>query len=192
MPLDRAQAQAMPAHSPQPYAPQGGFTLLEIVVSMTIFAVIVVGTAGLLAASAAGGFLDTFPTALAATHLAKDLTAASSYLQALQEFMASRPGALTAPGSYCLGSGCEPAEALADAAGLPLPPSVSSQLRGARLLVDIQRWHWNPSGPDRYCLVGTAECATTPAGDYLTHVRATLTWQSRGTARTLTVEQVLP
>ncbi len=170
-------------------APQDGFTLLEIMVAMTIFAAIVIGAAGLLAPQAAGGFLATSPTAAGATQVAKDLTAASMYLQAVAEFLAGRTDTIPASGTYCLGEGCDPQGAFAGISFPPLP-SGPTQLHAARLLVDIQRWQWNPV-QGRYCPVGP-ECMAASDDDYLTRVRATLTWRTAATARTLTVERSLP
>lgn len=172
-----------------PYASQDGFTLLEMMVAMTIFSVIVIGTAGFLASSAAGGLLAASPTAVGATQTAKDLTAASSYLLAVMEFFADRAGAMPASGTYCLGQRCDPNEVI-EGTDLPLLPSDSNQLRAARLLIDIQRWRWNPlrSG---YCPAGP-ECPATPDDESVTHIRATLTWQMAATARTLMVGWLLP
>jgi len=161
-----------------------GFTLLEILVSLAIFAVIVVGTLGILGASNRGGFLEGFPTAFMTARAARDYTAASVYLQAFQEFVASKGAADATPGTYCIGSGCSPVVALPPGlAGAPTPPGQGYQLDWTRLDVLIQTWYWDDV-QERFT---TALNAT----ETLVLVRSTLTWQMRGATRSVTVERFI-
>src|SRR3989304_6906349 len=67
-----------------------GFSLIEVLVALGIFAVISVGVLSVLGATAVGGFQDASPTALATGRRAKDLTVAGVYLQALHDYLASQ------------------------------------------------------------------------------------------------------
>lgn len=165
-------------------------SLLELAISVVIFAVITVGTLGVLGASAAGGFWESFPNAFATTRLAREYTAAGAYLQATQEALAARAAAVI-PGRYCLGTGCG-AGALPPAIPLPAPPASPAQLADWRLEVVIERWHWDESIPGRYCLPETAGCPATPQGEALVRALATLTWTVKGRAVRLAVERFLP
>lgn len=165
-------------------------SLLEIMVSMVIFTVITVGTLGVLGASAAGGFWESFPNAFATTRLAREYTAAATYVQSVQELLAGRATTFV-PGAYCLGTGC------GEVAPPPLgdllsPPASAGQLAGWRLDVVISEWSWDPAGVGRYCPAGEAGCAVPPAGAPLTHVRSTLTWTVKGKAARLEAERFLP
>lgn len=190
----RALAQAgftwLPYQASRRVSAQAGFTLLEVTVSMVIFAVITIGTLGVLGASAAGGFWESFPNAFATTRLAREYTAAATYVQSVQELLAGRAAALE-PGAYCLGAGCGEV-APPPLSDLPPPPASPSQLAGWRLDVVIRRWTWDPAGLGRYCPAGEAGCAAPPAGAPLTHVRSTLTWTVKGKATTLSAERFLP
>lgn len=164
---------------------QGGFTLLEILVSLAIFAVIVIGTLGVLGAADAGGFLEGFPSAFATARVARDYTVASVYLQAFQEFVASKGSANAAPGTYCIGTGCSPEVALPPGlTGYPTPPGQGYQLAWTRLDVLVELWYWDN--------VGKRFTATVTADEKLTRVQTTLTWQTRGFARTVTVDRFIP
>lgn len=184
---------------------QQGFTLLEILISLVIFAVIVVGALGVLGAADAGGFLEGFPSAFVTARVARDYTAASIYLQSFQEYVHSIGGASATPGTYCKGTGCGPeVELPAGLAGYPMPPGQPYQIQWTRLDVLIEQWHWNDSadtdgaGPDlgkTYCLIGSTGCGNDPEiadHEYVTRVRTTLTWTLRGTPRTLTMERFVP
>lgn len=184
---------------------QQGFTLLEILISLVIFAVIVVGALGVLGAADAGGFLEGFPSAFVTARVARDYTAASIYLQSFQEYVHSIGGASATPGTYCKGTGCGPeVELPAGLAGYPMPPGQPYQIQWTRLDVLIEQWHWNDSadtdgaGPDlgkTYCLIGSTGCGDDPEiadHEYVTRVRTTLTWTLRGTPRTLTMERFVP
>lgn len=163
---------------------QDGFTLVEILVSLAIFATVVIGAVGVLAADA-GGFLSGFPTSFVAARVAKDITAASVYLQAFQEFVASKGSAYATPGTYCLGGGCSPVVALpSKLSGYPTPPSAGYQLDWTRLDVVIQLWYWDPLNNRFSTSFNTTET--------LTRVQSTLTWQEKGVTRTLTVDRFIP
>lgn len=183
-----------------------GFTLIEILVSMAIFAMIVIGAMGVLGATDQGGFLEGFPTGFVTARVAKDYTAASVYLQALQEFVAGKGSTAATVGSYCIDppgtSGCSPdAPFPAGWSSLyPTPPGESYQLDWSKLEVLVEHWYWydptplSPaSGDEKYCLVGSAGCAsTTPNTEFVTRVRSTLTWQLRGQSRSVTMERFIP
>src|SRR4030067_39285 len=67
-----------------------GFSLIEVLVALGIFAVVSVGVLSVLGATAAGGFQDASPTALTTGRRAKDLTAAAADLQAMHDYLASQ------------------------------------------------------------------------------------------------------
>ena len=164
---------------------QDGFTLLEILVSLVIFAVIVIGALGVLGAADVGGFLEGFPSAFATARVARDYTAASTYLQGFQEFVASKKSANATPGTYCLGTGCSPEIALPGGlSGYPTPPGQGYQLAWTRLDVLIELWYW-----DNVQKKFTAAFST---DETLTRVQTTLTWTTRGFARTIAVDRFIP
>ncbi len=72
---------------------ESGFTLIEVLVALTLVAVISVGAVGIVGGSAAGGLQEGAPTAVAAGRLAKDLTAAGVALQALHDYLAAQDAA---------------------------------------------------------------------------------------------------
>ncbi|TMI74928.1 MAG: type II secretion system protein [Bacillati bacterium ANGP1] len=166
-----------------------GFTLIEILVSLAIFAVVVIGALGVLGAAGSGGFLSGFTTGFVTTRAARDLTAASVYLQAFQEHGASQ--ALSAgdislnPGSYCDGPevGCANNISSAGLGTYPLPPTQPYQLDWRKVEVTIERWYWddvaNANGR-KYCVVGSANCDATTANEFLVRMHSTLTWRFRG------------
>lgn len=186
--------QRVPGVNPGPG--ETAFTLIEVIVALALFAIVSVGALGILGATAAGGFLDASPTALAAGRRAKDLTAATVYLQALQDYLAAQEGAVwTAvlatwpPGAteqtYCLLPGGAPCEGRAPVlpavlGNVPVPGSLSYQLNWITLRVTIQRWSWD-CAVRRY-----APGDATASGDVLLRVQTTLTWRFLGQPRTLT------
>jgi len=164
---------------------QDGFTLLEILVSLVIFAVIVIGALGVLGAADVGGFLEGFPSAFATARVARDYTAASVYLQAFQEFVSSKGSLNATPGTYCLGTGCSPEVALPGGlTGYPAPPGQGYQLAWTQLDVLIELWYWDN--------VGKQFTATATADETMTRVQTTLTWTTRGFARSITVDRFIP
>lgn len=172
---------------------QDGFTLVEIVVALAIFLMIVVGTLSVLGASNQGGFMESFPTAFGTGRAAKDITAASVYLQAFQEYVGSQGSSQAANGTYtCTPPGltCTPALPGTFAAG-PAPSSQPYELNWTTMVVLIDTWNWDQTNL-RYCVIGSPGCAATVTSDALVHVRSTLTWQSRTLTRSLTVERFIP
>ncbi len=168
---------------------EDGFTLIEIVVSLAIFLVIVVGAFGVLSASNVGA-LGAFPTAFGTGRDAMDITTASVYLQALQEYAASQgSAAMGAPLSYtCTPGGgswsCTPALP-AGLTSAPQPTSQPFELAWTQLVIDVSRWNWD-SGTSKYISGGSS---TT---DNLIRVRSTLSWKMGTVGRALTVERFIP
>ncbi len=181
-----------------------GFTLIEIIISMAIFSVVVIGAMGVLGATNAGGFLEGFPTAFVTSRVAKDITAASVYLQTFQEFVASVGSSNfdpngTTDGAYCVGSGCTPVVALPSSlAGYPPPPSQPYELNWTKLNVVITTWYWDPTTNKYDCTTNTSACTSAGVLPFVTveglvEVKSTLTWQLKGATRTpLTVDRFVP
>lgn len=164
---------------------QRGFTLIEILVSLAIFAMIVIGALGVLGATDQGGFLEGFPTGFLTARIAKDYTSASVFLQAFQEFVASKGTAAATPGSYCLGSGCSPVVAFPSGwTGYPTPPGTTYQLDWSRLEVLVERWYWDTT-TNRFS-------STVTTNETMTRVRSTLTWRMKSVDRSVTVERFIP
>lgn len=162
-----------------------GFTLLEILVSLAIFALIVVGALGVLGAADQGGFLEGFPSAFVTARVARDYTAASVYLQAFQEFVAAKGSSNATPGTYCVGTGCSPEVALPSGlTGYPAPPNEDYELAWSKLEVTIQTWYWDDVTKQFTTAVTTDET--------LVRVATTLTWQLKGTTRSISVERFIP
>lgn len=181
---------------------QKGFTLLEILVSLAIFAVIAIGAMGVIGASDAGGFLEGFPSAFITARVARDYTAGSVYLQSLQEYVGSKGNLAAIPGTYCKGTGCGPeVELPAGLAGYPMPPGEPYQLQWSKMEVRLERWYWDdvakvykcaePSGtsdlssPPRAC----SFTLPSPAPEYVVRAQARLTWTMRGVERALIMER---
>lgn len=168
-------------------ARQEGFTLIEIIVSLAIFLMIVVGSLGVLGASNSG-LVGGFPTALGAGRSARDITAASVYLQAFQEFVAGVGNAqMGTPNVYnCTPGGaswsCSPSLP-ASLSSAPQPVTAPYELAWSQMNITTERWYWN----------GTAYANGAPVTtDSLMRVRSTLTWSLGATVRTLTVERFIP
>lgn len=162
---------------------EAGFTLLEVLVSLAIFAMIVVGAVGVLGASN-GGLFEGFPTGFVTARTARDITAASVYLNGLEEYVADRGSTNATPGSYCVGAGCSPEVALPSGlSGYPTPPGEGYQLDWTKLEMLIELWYWNTT---------TNTFSTTNTGlETLTRVRSTLTWTLQGRTRSLTVDRFI-
>lgn len=177
-----------------------GFTLIEILVSLAIFAIVVVGALGVLGAAGSGGFLEGFPTGFVTTRAARDTTAATVYLQAFHEYASSQIGGLLTPGTYCDGPDCGPVSPIPSSGltGYPAPPGQPYQLDWRKLDVTIERWYWdNTATPKRYRCSEPAgpTCAfviPTPPTEYLVHLHSKLTWRFRGVTRTMEVDRFLP
>ncbi len=172
---------------------QDGFTLVEIVVSLAIFTLIVVGAISVLGASNLGGFGDSFPTAFGTGRAAKDITAASVSLQAFQEYVASQGSIQAVNGTYtCVPPGLTCTPALPGTfSSAPAPTAQSYELNWTQMVVLIETWNWDATNL-QYCLIGSPGCLATATTDALVRVRSTLTWQSRTTTRSLTVERFIP
>lgn len=187
-----------------------GFSLVEILIALLVFAMVVVGTITIVGAATAGGFLDTFPTSFVTTRAARDYTAASVYLQSFQEFVANKgfASAVVTPSTwrseYCVegpaaGTGCTAGGLPAELGVYPVPsdPSVAAtyQLNWDRLDVVIEQLHWDNSNATpalrNYCRIGLPGCGATQTGDSLKLVQSTLTWLWKDRSRSLTVKRFL-
>ncbi len=180
-----------------------GFTLLEIIISIAIFAIVAVGALGVLGATNAGGFLEGFPNAFVTGRVAKDITAAGVYLHAFQEFVAGVGSSTFDPngstdGTYCIGSGCAPVVALPSGlAGYPTPPAQPYELSWTMLNVVITTWYWDPTTNKYDCTTNTSACTSAGVLPFVTvegvvEVKSTLTWQLKGATRTLTMDRFVP
>ncbi|OLD45005.1 MAG: hypothetical protein AUI83_16530 [Armatimonadetes bacterium 13_1_40CM_3_65_7] len=178
-----------------------GFTLIEILVSLAIFAVVVIGALGVLGAAGSGGFLSGFTTGFVTTRAARDLTAASVFLQAFQEHAASQAvtqgDSSLLPGTYCQGPdpGCSNNLSSAQLGAYPLPPTQPYELGWQRLDVTVERWYWNDTTKTYACAQPNPPCTfviPSPPPEYLVRLHSTLTWQYRGVTRTLDVNRFLP
>ncbi len=181
-----------------------GFTLIEILISLAIFAVVVIGALGVLGAAGSGGFLESFPTGLAATRVARDITAASVYLQTFNEYAMGLNSSTLVAGTYIATPGATCSTTLTfTGSGLGSPPAPPGppcnypyQLNWQSLTVLIDTpWYacFNTSGIPAQCTAtapcfvkymqdpGDASCATTlPSGakkESLVRIDTKLTWQ---------------
>jgi prepilin-type N-terminal cleavage/methylation domain-containing protein len=187
---------------------QQGFTLIEILVSVAIFAMLVIGALGVLGAAGAGGFLEGFPSGLATARTARDITAAGVFLEAFQEYVATKDDAIFNPGDYCEGVGCGvdaactgPALSGSGITGAPTPPGEDYQLDWRCLAVTVERWFWDDTldtdgtGSDKgkvYCVVGSTGCGAAVTTEYLTRVRTRLTWRLRNVDRMIELDRFMP
>ena len=172
-----------------------GFSLIEVLVALGIFAVVSVGVLSVLGATAAGGFQDASPTALTTGRRAKDLTVAAVYLQALHDYLASQdemvwdalfatwpPGATDR--TYCIrpgGTPCDGGEPVLPVllGGYPVPESTPYQLNWTMVRIVIERWFWDCS-MKRY-----APERSLPTRDLLVRVHSTLLWRFKDEVRSL-------
>jgi prepilin-type N-terminal cleavage/methylation domain-containing protein len=170
-----------------------GFTLIEVLVALGIFAVVCVGVLSVLGAATAGGFQDASPTALTTGRRAKDLTVAAVYVQALHDYLASLDDAVWSAvfsgwpvgvdeQTYCVGPGgtsCGGGELIPPAilGSVPLPQAAPYQLDWIALRILVQRWYWD-CATARY-----AVNAAFPTADLLVRVRSTLLWRFKGEVR---------
>ncbi len=172
---------------------QGGFTLIEIIVSLAIFLVIVVGALGVISASNVGA-LGGLNTGLTSGRIGKDTTAATVYLQALQEYAASQGSGQIQPlGTPNTQYNCTPNGASwscspslpAGLAGAPQPSQQTFELAWTQITIDISRWNWD-SGASQY---STSAPSTT---DSLIRIRSTITWKAGTAQRSITMERFIP
>jgi prepilin-type N-terminal cleavage/methylation domain-containing protein len=196
-----------------------GFTLIEILISLAIFAVVVIGALGVLGAAGSGGFLESFPTGLAATRVARDITAASVYVQTFNEYaMGLNSSTLVAgtytaiPGATCSTTLTFPGSGLGTPPAPPGPPcNYPYQLNWQSVIVLIDPpWYacFNTSGipPQctgtapcfvKYSTVNDASCSINTQKESLIRIETKLTWQycPRPTAcvpRSLVMDRFLP
>jgi len=166
-----------------------GFTLIEIVVSLALFVVLAAGALEVIGASSVNP-PGSFPTVFGTGRAAKDVTAASVYLQSLQEYAASQGSStMGSPSTYtCTPSGgtwsCAPVLPTG-LTGAPQPSAVPYELQWTQLMIDVSRWNWDSSA-SKYSV------AAASTSDYLIRVRSTLTWQVGTVAKTLTAERFIP
>lgn len=166
-----------------------GFTLLEIVISLALFLMIAVGVSGMIGVSNVGG-PGAFPTAFGVARSAKDVTAASVYLQSLQEYAASQGStSMGASSTYtCTPSGvtwsCTPSLPTG-LTGAPQPSAQPFELQWTQLLIDVSRWNWDST-------TLTYKTSAPSTTDNLIRVRSTLNWQLGTVQKTLTVERFIP
>lgn len=196
-----------------------GFTLVEILISLAIFAVVVVGALGVLGAAGSGGFLESFPTGLAAMRVARDMTAASVYLQTFNEYAMGLNSSTLTAGTYTATPGVTCSMTLTPSgSGLgspPVPPGPSCnypyQLNWLSVIVLIDPpWYacFNTSGTPpqctatapcfvKYSTVSDASCGINNLKESLIRIDTKLKWQycPRPTAcvpRTLEMDRFLP
>jgi prepilin-type N-terminal cleavage/methylation domain-containing protein len=196
-----------------------GFTLIEILISLAIFAVVVVGALGILGAAGSGGFLESFPTGFAATRVARDITAASVYLQTFNEYAMGLNSSTLTPGTYTAtpGGTCSTTLTLTGS-GLGSPPAPPGppcnypyQLNWQTLTVIIDPpWYacFNTSSTPAPCTATSpcfvkystgsdASCTINNLKESLVRIDSKLTWQycprpTACVARTLEMDRFLP
>jgi prepilin-type N-terminal cleavage/methylation domain-containing protein len=187
---------------------QQGFTLIEILVSVAIFAMLVIGALGVLGAAGAGGFLEGFPSGLATARTARDITAAGVFLESFQEYVATKDDATFIEGGYCEGVGCGVDAGCTGSAlsgsgitGYPTPPGETYQLAWRCLGVTVEKWYWDDTtdtdgaGSDKgkvYCVFASTGCSAVVTTEYLTRVRTRLTWRLRNVDRTIELDRFMP
>ena len=158
---------------------ESGFTFIEILIALAIFAIVVVGALGVIGATNAAGLLEGVPTALVTGRTAKDMTAASTYLRGFQEYMAGTVDSTTIPGIYTFDT------TAVDILGYSIPSAQPYQLAWSGMTVTIDTWYW-VCGWDYYAPGGGA------TGDQLVRVQATLSWVLKGAPRSVTVDRFVP
>jgi prepilin-type N-terminal cleavage/methylation domain-containing protein len=162
---------------------EGGFTVIEILLALAIFAVVITGALGALGAQNSGQ-LETIPTGLVAARSGKDMTAAAVYLQALHECAATVGGAAVTPGTIIYNAsstaaplGCTIPNLTPPPDTLPLLPSAEPyQLARYTLTVSFDTMLWPDPNATEY-VVGTCSPA---APDCVVRIRSTLAWSQRG------------
>jgi prepilin-type N-terminal cleavage/methylation domain-containing protein len=163
-----------------------GFTLIEVLIALVVFAVVIVGAIGVMGAVNASGLTEGLSTGLVTGRVSKDVTAATTYLQALQEYIAAKGSGSVTPDTYCAGT-CGAETALP--VDFPTPASQGLdqpyQLNWINVVVVIEWWGWD---------AGTSQYVATPgcSGDCLLRVHSTVSWQLKGAARTLQMQRFIP
>lgn len=170
-----------------------GFTLIEVLIALVIFAIVAIGALAALGATTSSGFLGAFPTSFSTVRQAKDFTAAATYLQSLDDYIASKGKNVAPPDTYCMenvSGACSPVpvKLLPSWGQLSGPPVPSTQLGWTKLDVLIQQWYWDAglnAGDGGYCLVGSSGCSAAASGDYILYVSSTLSWSFSGRIRSV-------
>lgn len=154
---------------------EAGFTLIEILIALTVFFVLVIGTFAVLAWATTEGYLGAFPTSLGTTRVAKDYTAASVYLQALEQYVITQNPPLAAG---CYTTAVTPTGSLDCPPGLTIQPSLPAgaptpvELGWREVQLLVQPWGWVEAS-------GTYS-PTPTCGDCLKLVQATVYWEFKG------------
>lgn len=163
-----------------------GFTLIEVLIALAAFAIIVVGAIGVIGGVSASGLTEGLGTGLVTGRMSKDVTAAATYLQALQEYIASLGSGGVTADTYCAGT-CGGETPLP--VGYPTPSSQGLvqpyQLDWVKVVVVIEPWGWD----------GAAQYAPTPGctgPDCLMSVDSTVTWQLKGATRQIRMQRFIP
>jgi prepilin-type N-terminal cleavage/methylation domain-containing protein len=164
----------------------GGFTIIETLIALAVFAVVVIGALGFVGATSSG-LPGSIPTGLVTARSSKDMTAAGVYLQALHEYAAARGAGSIDPatdgGTFTPASPSGPV-------GFVLPSEVPYQLDWDTLVVAFVTLMWDGGSPGQYA---PQSCDPSTAADCLILMRSTLTWSLRGVTRQpITVERILP
>jgi prepilin-type N-terminal cleavage/methylation domain-containing protein len=163
-----------------------GFTLIEVLIALAVFAIIIVGAIGVMGAVNASGLTEGLSTGLVTGRVSKDVTAASTYLQALQEYVAAKGSGSVIPDTYCAGT-CGAETALP--VDFPTPASQGLnqpyQLDWTNVVVLIEWWGWD-AGTGQYA--PSLGCS----GDCLLRVESTVSWQLKGAPRSVRMERFIP
>jgi prepilin-type N-terminal cleavage/methylation domain-containing protein len=163
-----------------------GFSLIEVLIAFVVFAIVIVGAIGVMGAVNASGLTEGLSTGLVTGRVSKDLTAATTYLQALQEYIAAKGSGSVTPDTYCAGT-CGAETALPGDFPTPASQGLNQpyQLAWTNVVVVIEWWGWD---------AGTSQYVAAPgcAGDCLLRVESTLTWQLKGAPRTVRMERFIP
>ncbi|OFV84923.1 MAG: hypothetical protein A2W26_00875 [Acidobacteria bacterium RBG_16_64_8] len=171
-----------------------GFTILEILVALAIFAILIVGGLGVIGATNSS-LVQGLPTGIVLARSTRDMTAASVYVQAFMEYTAATGAAAVPDGTYCLeppGPGCSSGTPLPGSLGVfPTPSSQPYQLDWTRFDVIAESWYWD-AGNMKYCRVGSPGCGALSSTESIKWVRSTLFWTLKGVQRSVRVERFLP
>lgn len=173
-------------------AGERGFTVIEILIALVVFAIIALGAIGALGVTTASGYLEAFPTSFGTVRMARDYTAAATYLQALEEYIANQGFTAATAGTYPVsGPTCSGALGGVPWSGAPCPENQPFQLNWTTLSIKVEQWYWDTTSNDRYCLVGSAGCNATATGESVKLIEATLTWEFDQKPRSMTVRRLL-
>lgn len=177
-------------------ASERGFTLIEILISLVVFAIIALGAIAALGVTTASGYLEAFPTSFGTVRTARDYTAAATYLQTIEEFAANKGfTAAGADNTYTVngpaaGTACTGSLAGVPWTGAPCPENEPYQLNWETLTIKIEEWNWDQTNK-KYCLVDSTGCAAIAGTESVKLVEATLTWKFNEQPRSMTVKRFL-